>query len=188
MSVGVPQLSTFEEAPLKNASGSVITASQIWAGQPTCLYLVRRPGCVLCREEAETLQKNKAKFDALGVKLVAVVKEWDQAEIDDFTKKFWPSDLFFDEQKQLFGALSNGQIHKLSLVDLVNPFSAAWKNVRRAKKTVTDHNMKGEGLIPGGLMVIKAGSGGVVYSHQEKTFGDHAPINEVLAAAKKAAA
>ncbi len=38
---------------------------------------------------------------------------------------------------------------------------------------------QGEGLIPGGLMVIKSGSGGVVYAHQEQTFGDHAPTNEV---------
>ena len=36
---------------------------------------------VLCREEAQDLWKNKPKLDALGVKLVAVVKEWDEAEI-----------------------------------------------------------------------------------------------------------
>jgi len=28
-------------------------------------------------------------------------------------------------------------------------------------------------------MVLKAGNGGVVYSHLEKTFGDHAPMAEV---------
>lgn len=39
--------------------------------------------------------------------------------------------------------------------------------------------VQGEGLIPGGLMVLRSGSGGVVYAHQEQTFGDHAPTSEV---------
>jgi len=31
---------------------------------------------------------------------VAVVKEWIQAEIDDFQSKFWPNDeLYLDEEK-----------------------------------------------------------------------------------------
>lgn len=36
---------------------------------------------MLCREEAQELQKNKPKLDAMGVKLVGIVKEWDDAEI-----------------------------------------------------------------------------------------------------------
>ena len=39
--------------------------------------------------------------------------------------------------------------------------------------------LQGEGQIAGGLIVLKAGNGGVVYSHLEKTFGDHAPMAEV---------
>lgn len=44
--------------------------------------------------------------------------------------------------QELFLSLSNGEIRKLAMTDLLNPFSAAWKNVRRAKKVVTDHNYK----------------------------------------------
>lgn len=36
-----------------------------------------------------------------------------------------------------------------------------------------------------GLLIIKQG-GDIAYSYAEKTFGDHAPMEEVLAAAKKA--
>lgn len=50
--------------------------------------------------------------------------------------------------QELFSALSNGEVRKLSMVDLVNPFSAAWKNYRRAKKTITDHNMKVRSSLP----------------------------------------
>ena len=42
----------------------------------------------------------------------------------------------------LFTALTGGEVRKLSMLDLGNPFSAAWKNARRAKKTVTDYNWK----------------------------------------------
>ena len=45
--------------------------------------------------------------------------------------------------------------------------------------------MNGEGLIMGGLIVFKRG-GEVVYSHREKEWGDCAPIEKVLEAAKKA--
>lgn len=131
--------------------------------------------------------ENKPKFDALGVKLVGIVKEWDQTEIDDFVTKFWPVDLFFDEQKKIFTSLTDGNETKLSMLQLANPFSSAWKAARRAKATVTDSNMKGEGLIPGGLIVLKSGGGGIVMSHTETFFGDHAPIADILAAAKKAA-
>jgi peroxiredoxin len=112
--MGVPQLSTIQDVTLKNEAGSTLTASMIWAGQPTVLYLIRRPGCgedlqwrssfctrsrewtaanivpsllckpccvVLCREEAQNLQNAKPKLDAMGVKLVGIVKEWDEAEI-----------------------------------------------------------------------------------------------------------
>ena len=57
--------------------------------------------------------------------------------------------------------------------------SQAWKNYRRAKKTVEESNLTGEGLIAGGLLVLRRGNGGVVLSHVEKTFGDHAPMAEV---------
>lgn len=69
-------------------------------------------------------------------------QEWDQEEIDDFTKKFWPADLFFDESRKIFTSLTDGQETKLSLLQLANPFSAAWKAARKAKQTVTDSNFK----------------------------------------------
>ena len=55
---------------------------------------------VLCREEAQNLWSKKADFDKLGVRLVAVVKEWIQTEIDDFSAKFWHNEeLYLDEDK-----------------------------------------------------------------------------------------
>lgn len=188
MAQKLPELATLASAKLKDFNDVAVTASQLWATAPVVVFIVRRPGCVLCREEALRLQEHKAEFEALGVKLAAVTKEWLPEEIAAFSPKFWPSEsLYLDEDRVFFKAINGGHTHKISLFHMLNPFSQAWKNTRRAQKTVTDSNLKGEGTIAGGLVVVKAGSGGVVYSHLEKTFGDHAPLEEVLAAAKEAA-
>jgi hypothetical protein len=55
------------------------------------------------------------------------------------------------------------------------------------KAGVENHNIKGEGLIKGGLFVMKPGSKGVQYQYQERQFGDHAPVDDVLNAARAAA-
>lgn len=44
--------------------------------------------------------------------------------------------------------------------------------------------MKGEGRRLGGLLVVDK-EGQVKYSYLEKVFGDHAPMDEVLAAVQK---
>ena len=38
---------------------------------------------------------------------------------------------------------------------------------------------QGEGQIPGGLLVMRSGGGGIVYSHTETYFGDHPPMADV---------
>jgi len=72
---------------------------------------------------------------------------------------------------------------------LLNPFGRALnKNASFAKSVITDgdHNLKGEGMILGGLMVIN--NKGIQYKFVEETFGDHAEVETVIAEAKKAAA
>ena len=72
------------------------------------------------------LWTQKAAFDKLGIKLVAVVKEWIPEEIAAFTEKYWPSDeLFLDEEKVLFAAINNGEPLQLAMSTLANPFRSA---------------------------------------------------------------
>tara|TARA_Y100000994_G_scaffold91208_1_gene75347 strand:+ start:374 stop:577 length:204 start_codon:yes stop_codon:yes gene_type:complete len=59
------------------------------------------------------------------------------------------------------------------------------KNFKKIGERTPRNNLNGEGLIMGGLIVFKRG-GEVVYSHREKEWGDCAPIEKVLEAAKKA--
>lgn len=46
--------------------------------------------------------------------------------------------------------------------------------------------MTGEASILGGLIVVKAGKGGIAYMHPEVTFGEFPPTKDVVDAAKKA--
>jgi hypothetical protein len=75
-------------------------------------------------------------------------------------------------------------------MSFLNPFSSAWQNVRRAKSSnlVKEHNLEGDGMVLGGILVVKQGEGGPVFMHIESTFGDHADVQQILEAARKAAA
>lgn len=47
----------------------------------------------------------------------------------------------------------------------LNPFSPAWRRIMAARSNVADHNTIGEGTILGGLLLVKAGDGGIAYMH-----------------------
>lgn len=131
----------------------------------------------------------RAKFEALGVRLVCVLHEWRQAEVEAFAPAYWGGELYFDEAKAFHAAVHGGKVRRGNILDLLNPFSRAWRNMRRAKEggAVKEHNLVGDGLTMGGVMVIKKG-GAVAYSFAEATFGDHAPFEELVEGAKAAAA
>lgn len=54
------------------------------------------------------------------------------------------------------------------------------------RRNVKDSNLNGEASILGGLLVVKAGQGGIGYCHPETSFGEFPDTQDVIAAAKKA--
>lgn len=54
------------------------------------------------------------------------------------------------------------------------------------RRNVKDSNLNGEASILGGLLVVKAGQGGIAYMHAEKTFGEFPETSAVIDAAKQA--
>jgi len=140
----------------------------------------------MCREEATKLWQLKPELEKVGCNLVCLLHENIPQEVAEFNPEFWPGDLYLDTDKTFFAAVGDGgKPRAMSLLSLLNPFGKAMKNYGRSKKTITKFNMKGDGLVGGGLMVIKGNE--VLYAYQEKNFGDHAPTEDVLDAAKKAA-
>lgn len=137
----------------------------------------------MCREEAQGLASKRDDFAALGVKLVAVVHEANG--VDKFRPYFGgEGNIFLDSDRSLMKALWLGKGDGyLGIIGMVLP--SVIRNARRAKaKKGLKGNMEGEGRHLGGLLVMKAGDGGVVFQHNEAVFGDHADLADVLAAAK----
>lgn len=68
------QIESLPLSDLKNAS--TIVAKSLWEKDDSIviLYLIRRPGCQLCREQAELLS-DMIEFNMHGVKLVGIVHE-----------------------------------------------------------------------------------------------------------------
>lgn len=185
----LPTLEAIGKATLKNLSTPAapdVAGRSLWESSAAVVVAFRRPGCVLCREEARKIWGLKEQFDKLGINLVGLVHENIPEQIAEFHPDFWPGQLYLDTDKDFYKALGNGKVVRGSAAQLINPFGQAWKAIARAKKTITQHNLKGDGLTMGGLFVVKQGDGGVQFMHLEKTFGDHASSAEVLEAAQQA--
>jgi len=145
---------------------------------------------VFCRAEIRRLKAIEKKLNDVNCALHCVLKESIEEEVMEFSRDYWKSQerLYLDETKAFFKAVGGGIVRKSSLfLTLINPVKM-YKVVQHFKKigenNTPKNNLNGEGLIMGGLMVFKRG-GEIVYSHREKEWGDCAPIEEVLEAAKK---
>lgn len=190
MSKNLPSLASLARIVLRKPNGEEFSARELWENSPAVIVGIRRPGCILCREEAVKLWQAKEEFDKIGARIVCVVHEWKELEVNAFHPTYWPGELYHDFNQDFYKAFGDGNLRRGSLLSFMNPFSRAWANVRRANGSnlVKEHNLNGEGMILGGLLVMKKGEGGPVYMHVESTFGDHADVKDVLEAAKKAVA
>jgi hypothetical protein len=56
----------------------------------------------------------------------------------------------------------------------------ARRNWKRACEPRFSYNMKGEGSIKGGLYIVGPGKTEIAHQFVERTFGDWAPLEEVL--------
>jgi hypothetical protein len=52
----------------------------------------------------------------------------------------------------------------------LNPWNAAWSRIKAAGQRVQESNLVGDGTILGGLLLVKAGEGGVAYVHAGALF------------------
>ena len=181
------------ETVLKDREGKEILAKDLTAGGPCLVVILRRPGCLICRDQdvaiweaRETLTEVCAggqtdkKTSKPPVRLCVVVHEWIEREIEAFTKGYWHGDIYFDETKAFYRAVHGGKLKRGSLLSLLNPFSKVHANMRQAKEAgrVTEQNLQGDGLTLGGLVILDVG-GEAVYTFEERNFGDRASLTEI---------
>lgn len=106
--------------------------------------------------------------------LACVVKEAIPEQIAQFQPRYWASDeLYLDEEMAFYRALGGGQVAKKGLLALAS--KQVRENNTRSKAYIAAHgldsNLSGEGMILGGLLVLRAGEGGIVMQKNESTFG-----------------
>jgi hypothetical protein len=110
------------------------------------------------------------------VHLACVVKEAIPEQIEQFQPRYWASDeLYLDEEMAFYKAIGGGEVAQKGLLALVS--SEVRANNRRSKAYIAEHgldsNLSGEGMILGGLLVLRADEGGIVMQKNESTFGTH---------------
>ncbi len=87
-----------------------------------------------------------------------------------------------------YKAVNGGlEVKRGSALGLLNPLGAAWSRIRAASKVVKSHNLVGEGMIMGGLLVVAPG-GQPQLVHLESDLGVTCEHSDVVRAVERAAA
>ncbi|XP_041755775.1 peroxiredoxin-like 2A [Coregonus clupeaformis] len=174
-------LKVLEETDFKTTGGIYETykAKALWEKTGAVIMVVRRPGCLLCREEAIELSSLKPQLEELGVPLLAVVKENIGQELDAF-KTFFTGEVYVDQKRALYGPVERWMF--LSALLRIGVWRSLWRAYR---KGCTGNIIKGEGLVLGGVFVIGPKDQGILLEHREKEFGDKVNLLAVLRSARK---
>mgnify|MGYP002785432573 CR=1 FL=1 len=148
-----------------------------------CL-VVRRPGWFLCREQALTLSVLAALYgdsQLAGFELLGVVKETgiDDEGLADFYHNYYGKyPLYCDKSYSFYQALGDRKAVELpSLFTLLTSFLDAWKRI--SSKGI-QWNLKGEGIVKGGLIIFDA-KGVPRYAYKEET-GVDLPVQDIVKA------
>ena len=102
------EIASIKLEPADNTATSPVTLENIW-GDCQCLiiHVVRRPGCPLCREHAQSLAELMTSTPD-GIKLIAAVHEKEYTDdLVVFRKYFLGNAVFFDKDKAIFRALGD---------------------------------------------------------------------------------
>jgi len=120
-----------------------------------------------------------------GFGIFGVVKEVavDDEGLLEFQSNYFPYPLYRDKEKTFYNALG---LRKLSVkFTSWNPFKifrGFREMLKRIKKKNISGNMKGEGLVQGGIIIFDA-NGKARYAYREET-GFEVPIDDILSAIK----
>ncbi|KAK3282214.1 hypothetical protein CYMTET_10038 [Cymbomonas tetramitiformis] len=173
MTSGLPEIQLSSVVgPLSQLPGAEtkISSDTLWTTSPVVVLALRRPGW-----------EKKPQFDELGVNLVCLLHENLPEEVKEY-QEFWPGPLYLDNDQVFFKALGGGKVRRGSLLTFLNPCSVVWSHAKRSQQSVAKSNLKGDGLTMGGLFVLNGTK--VQYYFREETFGVHAPLDDVLTAAR----
>jgi len=147
----------------------------------------------LCREDAQELTSRllsdnyEQDFTIVGIiKEVAPVKGAatdEELGVGEFHSKYFRNfPLYLDAERHFYAFLGNKSLLSQPLHSW-NPFTlySDFKSMNgRLKEKGVEGNLKGEGLLKGGLLIVSP-QDGIVYSHEEQT-GSCMPYDEIMEA------
>jgi hypothetical protein len=112
----------------------------------------------------------------------------DDGGLAEFSASYYPGrQLYLDEALDFYHLLGDGTVRKMSLLrTLLSPIKLyrSIKEIgRRHSEKGIEQNMKGEGLVQGGVVVFDS-EAKPRYVYQEKT-GDELPTEEILTAMRE---
>uniref|UniRef100_A0A8C5B217 Peroxiredoxin-like 2A n=1 Tax=Gadus morhua TaxID=8049 RepID=A0A8C5B217_GADMO len=132
----------------------------------------------MCREEASEISSLRSQLQELDIPLLAVVKENKGRELDGF-KQYFAGNVYLDQKRNFYGPRERWMLFSMFLR------VGVWQNLWRATRRGFMGNLRGEGLVLGGVFVIGPGDQGVLLEHREREFGDKVNLLALLRAARQ---
>ncbi|MFS7973648.1 putative peroxiredoxin-like 2A/B/C, Thioredoxin-like superfamily [Helianthus anomalus] len=175
------------EINIFTASGDSVAFNDLWDQSEgiAVVALLRHFGCPCCWELASTLKESKARFEAAGVKLIAIgIGEPKKARILAERLPFPLDSLYADPERKAYNLL--GLYYGIGRT-FFNPASAKVLSRSRfeaLKKAVENYTLEATPddtasvLQQGGMFVFKGKE--LLYAWKDEGTGDHAPLDDIF--------
>jgi AhpC/TSA antioxidant enzyme len=124
---------------------------------PSICFVVRRPGCVLCREHALQLVQMYTEKSVVPFHLWGIVKETgvDDIGLMEFHSTYFQMlPLYHDPQNAIYEAFGRRSILKLRTWNPISIYRGFVDIGRRLSAQNITGNYKGEGIIQGGILIF----------------------------------
>mmetsp|Transcript_18126 Transcript_18126/g.37769 ORF Transcript_18126/g.37769 Transcript_18126/m.37769 type:complete len:119 (-) Transcript_18126:149-505(-) len=114
----------------------------------------------------------------MGARLVAIVKEDVPGEVPSFREAVWQdADVLMDEEMAFYKGLYNGEVQRMPMWKILPKLLWIYVTCGERQWEKNGGNLKGEGLIQGGLIVV--GTDGRILLQKQ---GDDCSPEEVIQA------
>lgn len=173
------------EVKIFTAAGEPVMFKDLWDQNEgiAVVALLRHFGCVCCWELASALKESKPKFDAAGVKLIAVgVGSPNKARILAERLPFPLDSLYADPDRKAYNVL--GLYYGIGRT-FFNPASAkVFSRFEDLQKSLKNYTLeatpddKSSVLQQGGMFVFKGKQ--LLYARKDEGTGDHAPLDDIF--------
>ncbi|KAJ7393278.1 hypothetical protein OS493_006247 [Desmophyllum pertusum] len=132
----------------------------------------------LCRLWSTELSSVKPQLDAHNVQLCGVGLE--EFGLEEFQEgKFFTGELYVDSTQQCYKDLG---FRRYNVISVLGGLAAKETRISLAKSNAKGikGNIRGDGLLNGGMLIVTAGGEKVLLSHKQASPGDHVSNEQIL--------